>query len=604
MPAIHPIHRTAVFTLPQPTHRARARLERAFRDYTHAYETLLYVAYLRYGERDDLVAGASAGLDALREEATFAVDEKTGRPRMNARTLSAALFRGEELEPRAVEALARLPSRLRQSAREHTGQTLMSYVALADAWLQESPAQRGGAPQFPRRRRPADVAVERHETLAELASLADNRKREAALVARLLTTREPSASAIPFVGVADDYGCALYYCAETAGYYARLDIGAPSARDAGPLAMHGVYTQIKTGELWASERHLRDLRERGVDVSGVQSFGRRAGCVWLPIKLDEAHGARASYHRRALRFTRAAFLPDPTSGVAPAEPVSAKLVRQQTRDKTWYQFHVTFALPAEALDAPDDVASEERPLLGINRGLFHLYAAALMSPDARTELASFAAGGRELLARQVAMERARRLRQQRGKQPLRSRDRRQSRIATHEIHICANQIVEVARRARAQVVFEDMTSFASGAALRGATAAPRARQAALRSLLNRRQFEKLRELVDLRLALVALPPTWAVSAAYISQTCTACGERDRRSLEERRAAALQAGRIFDPRTFRCPSCGAEVDVDALAAVNVARKRIWLGTRAAEKRAGMSEQARTPWETFARDFAAC
>ena len=36
------IHRTAVFTLPQPTHRARARLERAFRDYTHAYETLLY----------------------------------------------------------------------------------------------------------------------------------------------------------------------------------------------------------------------------------------------------------------------------------------------------------------------------------------------------------------------------------------------------------------------------------------------------------------------------------------------------------------------------------------------------------------------------------
>jgi hypothetical protein len=58
------IHRTAVFTLPQPTHHACSRLERAFRDYTHAYETLLYVAWLRHGQGDNLAAGATAGLDA------------------------------------------------------------------------------------------------------------------------------------------------------------------------------------------------------------------------------------------------------------------------------------------------------------------------------------------------------------------------------------------------------------------------------------------------------------------------------------------------------------------------------------------------------------
>lgn len=610
------IHRTAVFTLPQPTRQAQQRLERAFRDYAHAYGTLLHGVWLRYGQADELTAGRTAGLDALRGLATYALDEGAYAPRMSARTLTHALFTGDQLPRRAVEALARLPSRLRQSAREQAGETLLSYVALADAWLTERPSQRGGAPQFPRRLRAGEVSGQRQNTLETLAALGDNRQHERVLVRQLLTTREPDLPAIPFVGVADDYGCALYYLPETSSYYARLDIGSPTAHDAEPLAMYGVYTQIKTGERWASATHLDHLRSRGESIKGIHSFGRRTGCLWLPLRLDGPRGdsvrnpaKQTSYHQRALRFTRAAFLPDPRSGVAPAAPVSAKLVRQETRGKIWYQLHTVYALPPETLDLADDLKSERRPILAINRGLFHLYAAALMTPDGMRELATFAASGRELLARQATLERARQQRQQRGKQPLASRDRRQRRIATHEIHICANQIVEVARQERAQVVFEDLASFASGAAIRTTTQPhqqrqrmPRAHAAALRTLLNRRQFEALHRAVDQRLALLTLPPARRVSAAYISQTCPACGERDARSYPERLEAAARTGQVFDPRQFVCPACGASRDVDTLAAVNIARKLVWLRQRGAEKRGEVESDLSTTWQTFAKEAA--
>src|SRR5262249_9779955 len=159
----------------------------------------LHVAYLGYGRGDDLARGATAGLDALRGVATYATDERTGRPRMNARTLAQRLYRGDAVPPRGREALDRLPSRLRQSAREQAGQSLMSYVALADAWLQAAPAQRGGPPSFPQRLRDADARVKRAGALSDLTTLADNRKRERELVEALLTTREPRAVAIPFV---------------------------------------------------------------------------------------------------------------------------------------------------------------------------------------------------------------------------------------------------------------------------------------------------------------------------------------------------------------------------------------------------------------------
>ncbi len=55
------LHLTAVFTLPTPTQHARAPLERAFRDYAHAYGTLLHTAWLRYGQGDGTGRGAGRG---------------------------------------------------------------------------------------------------------------------------------------------------------------------------------------------------------------------------------------------------------------------------------------------------------------------------------------------------------------------------------------------------------------------------------------------------------------------------------------------------------------------------------------------------------------
>jgi hypothetical protein len=255
---------------------------------------------------------------------------------------------------------------------------------------------------------------------------------------------------------------------------------------------------------------------------------------------------------------------------------------------------------------PDGLKPEQRPILGINRGLLNLYAAALLTPDGRVETASFAASGAELLARQAGLEKARVRRQQQGRERRHSsaRDRRQSRIANHEINVCANQIVEVARSARAQVVLEDLSAFASGAAVRATRlSAPRARTAAFRTLLGRRQFEALRTAIDQRLVLVGLPPARVISAAYISQTCTRCGTRETRSYAERQAAAQQSGETFDPRTFICPRCGERRDIDMLAAVNIGRKLVWLRQRRDEKAAGVAEGARTGWDDWLRALLA-
>lgn len=643
------VHRTAIFTLPAPTRHTRVVLDRAFAAYDHAYSELLYVAYLRFSRGDDLQHGLVRGLDALRGLATYGIDEKTHTPRMNARTLSATLYAGEHLPPRAIEALSRQPSRLRQSAREHAGQTLMSYVALADLWLARDVASRGSPPAFPQRLRTGDVAAQRTTLLTELAHIADAPRRERLLVTALSTTREPLVSTIPFVGVADDYGCGLYYSEDRHTFYARLDLLPPESRHAAPLDMPGIFTSIKTGVHWMSEAERRRRSSIGGGMASASdavppptgphplvqppsSFGRRRGMLWVPLLLDApTQSGKLSYHERTLRFTeRAAYLPhrgmDATHPL-PAVPVSAKLVRRsgpssqqhaqqyvkqqrrntETKSLPTYEFHVTFAIPPEAMASAASPAMprEQRPILAINRGLTNLYAAVVLSADGRTEISTFVADGKPLLARTAALERTRQQRQQRGAASMTARDRRQARIAADEIAICANQIAEVARTTGAQVVLEDLARFASGAALRATVLQPRARQQALRTLLNRRQFQALQHAIDARLALLGLPPIITVSAAYISRTCITCGQRDTRTRAEQMAqqqAAIGSGAAADPRLFVCPVCTAHHHIDLLAATNIGRKLVWLRTRRAQKLAQTPEGERMGWDQFASALA--
>ena len=83
-PPSTPVHRTAWFAIHHPTRHVQAALERAFRDYTDAYTELLFVA-------------ARFDLDALRGMATYALDDRTSAPQMNARTLSQRLFTRPDL---------------------------------------------------------------------------------------------------------------------------------------------------------------------------------------------------------------------------------------------------------------------------------------------------------------------------------------------------------------------------------------------------------------------------------------------------------------------------------------------------------------------------
>ncbi len=305
-----------------------------------------------------------------------------------------------------------------------------------------------------------------------------------------------------------------------------------------------------------------------------------------------------------MRHLAAAFLPQrgtDASAPAPARPVSAKLVRRvRVRDGggVQYQFHVAFAMPAPP---PDGLEDATRPLLAINRGLHHLYAAVVTPPDAARVLEAFAASGAELGAVQAAMERRRAERQRAGEAPMThtrgARDRRQARIAAHHLALCANAIVAAATRHRAQVVLEDLTSFAPGHALRSLDAKPAARRAGLRQMLNRRQFQRLAQLVDQRLEVAGLPLVRTVSGSYISQTCPACGHRDAAN----RAEGTDGGGANGApqwRVFRCVRCGADGDVDTVAAANVARKLVWLRLRGVEKKAGVAESERTSWDAWA------
>jgi len=560
--ATNQIHRTAVFTVHHPTRHVRAVLERAFRAYTDAYTTLL-----RAATRHDL--------DALRGMATYALDPKTQRPRMNARALARRLFTRDDLPPSVAAALAPLPSRLRQSVKEHVGQSLMSYVALADAHAEAEQAeqaeeaargaQAAGArpaepadgerahppphpsrtrraqagtppmPSAPSRRRRMDVEPTRRRALESLAQLADAPRRERELVADLLRTREAEPVAIPFVGISTAYGCGLYYQRENRRFYARLDVLSPKSRAARPIALRGRYVDLKTGAIYTAHASQPATAAAGAGTEGAggadgagaeeaegtkggtETFGR--GCGSLLVLL-----AFGRYHEETLRFTRAAFLPqrgtDPRHP-EPAEPAAAKLVRRIIRGEVRYQLHVSFRLP----DPPPRVREEDerRPILALNRGLYHLYSAVVTSPDATQEIApGFAASGTELLRAQAALEGARREAQRRGKAggarpPTSTRDRRQRRIAGHHVATAANQIVEQALQHGAQVVCEDLGTFASGRALVWATRHPvRARQNALRALLNRRQFEALRRAIDARLEVAGLPPVRLVPAAGIS----------------------------------------------------------------------------------------
>jgi hypothetical protein len=477
-----------------------------------------------------------------------------------------------------------LEGRLRQSLREHVAGTLMSYLAMQQAAAQQ-PTGKRFPPRFPSRLRPEDLSSVRDDALAQLNHLADNPRRERALVAALQQTRQVEVVAIPFVGVDARYRYGLYFNRQTRRFYARLDVVGAQSRYGRPITARGEYIDVKTGLIYTSAppRPSAVLLDSVTIASTTVSFGRVKKAVLVPLEMGR-------YHESALRYAPVAFLPHRgVDGSHPeaAIPMAAHLVRRRDAKREGgvrYELHVAFRIPV-----PEADLTQTRPLLALNRGIRQLYAVVLTDSIATVVERTAVTSGAELRTIQFAHERARRDKQRRGAST--RSDRQQGRIAKHHIALLANEIVALARRENAQVVVEDLTAFSAPGGMRASIHATRpvARAHAQRAILNRRQFAALQQAIDARLEVLGLPLARTVNAAFISRDCPQCGAR------QELVPTDQPGR------FVCATCGFSGDRDLVAAANVARRFVWLRLRGEEKQAGIAKESREPWERFAARY---
>lgn len=238
------------------------------------------------------------------------------------------------------------------------------------------------------------------------------------------------------------------------------------------------------------------------------------------------------------------------------EPKSAILCRRDGE----YFLHVSFEIP-------DPERIQPETLLGVDRGIVNLAAMSAVTPDGAQVLESAVASGARLSEVQTELLRRRREMQSKGRR-LTPKERRSGRFAKNVVHEVANSIVDMALRHRARVVVED---------LRGLRA---------HSLMPRQQYAKLLGILAYKLPAAGLPKPEEVSGAYTSQTCSVCG-------------SISAEQRISQADFACKECGFRENADANAAINIARKYLWLETRRREAKEGVPKEQRTTWSDFAR-----
>lgn len=530
------IHRTAVFTLHHPTRHVRAVLDHALRNYTHA-STIILEHFSHYT------------VDELYAMATYAIGSN-GEQLTSTKQLAKALFAREV--PAITSVLAPLESRLRESLKAEIADNLMSYVELS-----LMPNQ---TPSYPARLQEEDREPFRLSALEELRTVADDLEEENDLKASLLKTKQAEHVPLSFCRIEAERNCGLFYNPETRTFYARLFVTPPESRYAKPITIAGRYIDIRTGTIYVRHED-RDKYE------GVESFGTGKRSILVPLEMGK-------WHEQALRFTETAFLPQRNGNGTPAAvPVSAHLVKAGDE----YQLHVAFRFPKPQRIKPQN-------LLGVDRGITALAAGAVTSLDGKTVIETFVSDGTELRTLQRNMEQVISTKQAKGQ--VMKGDRRRARVAEQHVHLCANQIVELAIKHQAQVVMEDLSNF---------TAPIRRPKGQVRSkfnkMLSRKQYQHIQDAVNAKLALVGLPPVRLVGASFTSLTCSQCGciSKESRSSEDR-------------TQFTCVQCGQSIHADIQGGISIARKLLWLQVRGEEKQRELPESERTTWATFAKSFA--
>jgi IS605 OrfB family transposase len=254
----------------------------------------------------------------------------------------------------------------------------------------------------------------------------------------------------------------------------------------------------------------------------------------------------------------------------PAWPVSAKLMKRGDD----YQLHVAFQF-----DKPERI--KPQTYLGIDRSIAYLAAGAVMSLDGKETIETFDVKSDELFELIGAIEKNIATKQAKGKAT--KGDKRRARIADRHVHLCANAIVEMARKHHSQVIVEDL-SYLPAPKKQGK------KGKGFNRVLQRRQYQKLQDFLETKLDIAGLPPLRKVSAAYTASTCSQCGCVSKESFDKE-----------DRSRFCCVECGYIADVHKQASANIVRKLPFLQLRSKEKQREIPEAQRTTWEQFARGF---
>lgn len=212
---------------------------------------------------------------------------------------------------------------------------------------------------------------------------------------------------------------------------------------------------------------------------------------------------------------------------------AARLCRREGE----YYLHVSFEFEIEAM-----ARGEEQSFLGIDRGVLKQAAYALV--DLQGKLFRTGSLGRELRGLQIALGRYRQAAQKAGRR-MRALDW-QRRHQEELLHQIANDLVELAAAEKALIVMESLDLHTGGAFVRS-------------------QFAKLAKILHYKVRQAGLLPPREVFAAYSSLICSRCGEDGARGDPEREA-------------FHCGHCGAIMDADENAAVNIARRALYRKAR--------------------------
>jgi IS605 OrfB family transposase len=240
------------------------------------------------------------------------------------------------------------------------------------------------------------------------------------------------------------------------------------------------------------------------------------------------------------------------------EPQTARLYWRRDRNGVPcddFELHVVFQFIVPKI--------EPTVWMGVDRGIYNLAAYSVVDENGAA-IATDRVSGMDLRFVQRKIAQRTRQAQRRGKIV---RDSKRRAHADEAVHVTANALVEAAHEHRAQIVLEDLRNL--GAARRR-TRIPGTRRSGFNVLLNRTQYEKLKNVLSYKLKLAGLPQPIFVRPAGTSQTCPECGHW---SSANRKKTPMADG--FQMDTFACVECGHTDDADENAARVIAMKGRWL-----------------------------